>query len=280
MLIPILDAQTDGDQIETLPQAVDQAALLEGLDDADGESKIDVVRRILRDVQEQGDLAVLKYTLQFDRVELPADRMRVGQEEIDAALAATPAALLRALDVAIENLRTYQQAMLPADPPPIAVPGGGKRRIWACVTLRSSVGLYVPGGAAAYPSSVLMTAIPARVGRGRKSSCSARRCAKDMFPLPCWRPRRGWAWQRRFTASAAPRPSRRWRLALIRFGRSIKFGPGNAFVQLAKKKLYGIVDIDSFASHRKWWCWQNDSADAAQVAAMLAQAGTRRAIAC
>ncbi len=274
MVIPILDADKDSAQIEALRAKLSlKPLLLQGLDGEDGQSKYEVVRRVLRDVREQGDAAVLKYTEQFDRVTLNREQMRVSQNEIDGALAAAPAPFIHAVDVAIANIRAYQKATLPADPPAIPIAGGGRDAyVGVRYTPLERVGLYVPGGAAAYPSSVLMTAIPAQVaGVKELVLCSPLR---DGQVSP-------------FVLAAAAKVGiteiysigGAQAIAAMAFGtdtiRPVDkiVGPGNTYVQLAKKELYGIVDIDSFAGPSEVIVLADDSADAVQVAAeLLAQA--------
>ena len=129
-MIPIYDAQRDAQKIADLRGKLSlRPLILQGLDEEDNTSKFDVVRRILRDVREQGDAAVIDYTEKFEKVRLTPELMRVPASEIAAALQAADPKFLAALDVAIENLRTYQTAMLPPEPAPIRPPGGGGQRI-------------------------------------------------------------------------------------------------------------------------------------------------------
>jgi histidinol dehydrogenase len=272
--IPILDAVKDVAQIDALRAKLSLTPLLlQGLDEEDGQSKYEVVRRILRDVREHGDAAVLKFTEQFDHVALRPEQMRVPQDQIDRAVKAASAPFLHALDVAIANIRAYQQAMLPADPPPMPVAGGGPAAYLGLrYTPLERVGLYVPGGAAAYPSSVLMTAIPAQVA-GVKGLvlCSPMRDGQVSPAVLAAAAKVG------ITEIYAIGGAQS--IAALAFGtKTIRavdkiVGPGNTFVQLAKKELYGIVDIDSFAGPSEVVVLADDSADPAQVAAeLLAQA--------
>ncbi len=274
MAIPILDAVKDVDQIENLRAKLSlKPLLLQGLDDEDGQSKYEVVRKILREVREHGDAAVLKFTEQFDRVALRAEQMRVALEQLDSAVKAASAPFLNALDVAIANIRAYQQAMLPADPPPMQVAGGGPSAYLGLrYTPLERVGLYVPGGAAAYPSSVLMTAIPAQVaGVKELVLCSPMRDGQVSPAVLVAAARVGITEIYGIGGAQS--------IAALAFGtKTIRavdkiVGPGNTFVQLAKKELYGIVDIDSFAGPSEVIVLADDSANPAQVAAeLLAQA--------
>ncbi|MCB1450852.1 MAG: histidinol dehydrogenase, partial [Nitratireductor sp.] len=118
------------------------------------------VRAIIADVRNRGDAAVLDYTARFDRMDLTAAGLAFSKAEIDAALATVPAKTLAALELARDRIRSHHQRQMPADDryvDPIGVELGSR---WTAV---ESVGLYVPGGTASYPSSVLMNAVPAVV---------------------------------------------------------------------------------------------------------------------
>ena len=122
-----------------------------------GPPPIDAVREILAEVRKRGDDAVREYTRRFDRAEL--DDLRVPDAEVKAALAATPPALRLALEAAHGAIAAYHRTQL-HDPPPYVRDGV------TVLEMRRPVdraGVYVPGGRAGYPSTVLMTAVPARV---------------------------------------------------------------------------------------------------------------------
>ena len=127
---------------------------------SDGRTPLENVREVLAAVRERGDEAVIAYTEKFDRVRLSAQTLRVPQEEIDAAVAATPVAVIEALRQAAANIRRFQAATMADDPEPVVSPG---RRLAMVYRPLRRVGVYVPGGATAYPSSVLMTVVPAQV---------------------------------------------------------------------------------------------------------------------
>ena len=118
------------------------------------------VRAILDDVRARGDAAVIEYTAKFDRLDLTATPMRVGEEEIAAALGLADPSVVEALRLARDRIRSHHERQMPKDDvyvDPIGVKLGSR---WTAV---EAVGLYVPGGTASYPSSVLMNAIPAVV---------------------------------------------------------------------------------------------------------------------
>ena len=163
-MLPIFYSARDGDAIAKLRGKLSlRPLLLEGLDEeeAGGGSKFEVVRGILREVQRRGDAALIDYTKRLDGAEITAHSMRVGPGAVAAAVRAATPAFLRALDVAVVNLRRYQEAMMAKEPAPITLPGT-QARLGMKFTPIERVGLYVPGGAAAYPTSVLHTAIPAK----------------------------------------------------------------------------------------------------------------------
>jgi histidinol dehydrogenase len=277
-MLPIIRASESPAQIEALRAKLSlKPLLLEGLDDEEtgpvgrGVSRFEAVRQILRDVQREGDAAVIRYTEKFDRATLTAQTMRVPAAAIDAALKAADPKFLAALDAAIANLRRYQQAMMSPEPAPIPT-ATGKGRLGVKFTPLERVGLYVPGGAAAYPSSVLHTAIPAQVA-GVKSLCL------------CSPMREGTVSPAVLAAAAKLGITEVYAVggaqavAAMAFGTAtIKpvdkiVGPGNTYVQLAKKELYGLVDIDSFAGPSEVIVLADDTAAPHQVAAeLLAQA--------
>src|SRR5258708_3722435 len=118
------------------------------------------VRAIIADVAARGDAALIELTRKFDRVDLGMISMRVRPDELDAATAACEPAALDALKLARDRIETYHRRQLPKDDrwtDPLGVELGHR---WTAI---EAVGLYVPGGTAAYPSSVLMNAVPAKV---------------------------------------------------------------------------------------------------------------------
>src|SRR5437868_9217420 len=117
-------------------------------------------RQIIADVTTRGDVALFEATKKFDRFDLTASNLRVGAGEIEAAVRACDAATIDALKLARDRIETYHRRQLPQDDrfvDPLGVELGSR---WTAI---EAVGLYVPGGTAAYPSSVLMNAVPAKV---------------------------------------------------------------------------------------------------------------------
>src|SRR5690348_4546768 len=141
----------------------DFAQRFRALLDAKREASADVeaaVRAIVADVAARGDDAVKDYTRQFDGCDLDRTGLRVSADEISGAVKSCNAAAVEALELACARIKAYHRRQMPADDrfvDPLGVELGSR---WTAI---ESVGLYVPGGSAAYPSSVLMNAIPAKV---------------------------------------------------------------------------------------------------------------------
>jgi len=234
-----------------VPQFLDTASpafpaafrrLLEARDEADAaidEAAADIVA----DVRDRGIDAVLDLTRRFDRLSLAAGTVAVAEAEIDAAVAGTPAAEREALELAAERIRAYHARQMPTDHDWTDAVGARLGWRW---TPMGSAGLYVPGGLASYPSSVLMNAIPARVaGVERIVMCApapdgalnpmvllaARLCGIDaVFRVGGAQAIAAMAW------GADPIPA----VDMIA-------GPGNAYVAAAKRQVFGRVGIDMIA---------------------------------
>ncbi len=200
-----------------------------------------VVRGILAEVQKNGDAALIAYTEKFDRVRAPT--LAITPAEIAAAEAACAPGVREALALAAERIRTYHAVQKPADhryTDALGVTLG-----WQYAPL-SSVGIYVPGGKASYPSSVLMNAIPAKVaGVGR---------VVMVVPTPD-----GIINPAVLVASKLAGVDEIYRVggaqavAALAYGTAtiapvVKIvGPGNAYVAEAKRQVYGLVGIDTIA---------------------------------
>src|SRR5579884_494849 len=120
-----------------------------------------VVAEILAEVKARGDDALLEFTRRFDRLSLgETAALRIGEDEIEKAVATLDPRLLQALDLAASRIEAFHRAQLPAD---LALHDSAGMTLGLRWTPLDAVGLYVPGGKAAYPSSVLMNALPARI---------------------------------------------------------------------------------------------------------------------
>ncbi|NUQ65240.1 MAG: histidinol dehydrogenase [Pirellulales bacterium] len=204
---------------------------------------VEVVRRICRDVEAKGLPAVLDYSARIDKADLSAATIRVSQEELAAAHAAADAGFLETVRRVAGHIRTFQQAILHRDVR-LDRPDGYLVQRYRPL---DRVGICVPGGAAAYPSTVLMTAVPAEVAGVRELALVAP-------------PTRYGAYNADLLATCHELGIREvYRLggaqavAALAYGveglaRVDKIvGPGNLFVALAKKHVFGDVDIDSIA---------------------------------
>lgn len=202
------------------------------------------VAAILADLRARGDAALLELTARFDgHAPGEAAALRVTAAEIDAALDAVPADLLAALDLAATRIEAFHRAQLPAD---LELPDPAGLTLGLRWTPLDAVGLYVPGGKAAYPSSVLMNALPARVaGVGRVAMCVPAP-GGALNPLVL-------AAARRAGVSEVWKVGGAQAVGALAFGTASLaavdriVGPGNAFVAEAKRQVFGHVGIDSIA---------------------------------
>ena len=186
---------------------------------------------------------MIDYTTRFDRQTLTADRLRISSAEIDAATAAIPAELAAALDLAATRIEAFHGAQLPQDLRMTDEAGLTLGMRW---TALDAVGLYVPGGKAAYPSSVLMNAIPARAAGVSRIAMCVPTPDGVLNPLVLAAARRG-------GISEIYRIGGAQAIAALAYGTaSIApvdriVGPGNAYVAEAKRQVFGRVGIDNIA---------------------------------
>jgi histidinol dehydrogenase len=203
----------------------------------------DAVRDILHRVQREGDAAVLDLTNRFDRVNYSLADLNVSAEEIAAATAATPASLRDALALAAARIEAFHRAQLPQDLAFTDTAGAELGLRW---TPLDAVGIYVPGGKASYPSSVLMNAIPAKVaGVSRIAMCVP---APDgaLNPLVLAAAKLAGVTEIYRIGGAQAVAALAHGTALIKKVDKI-VGPGNAYVAEAKRQVFGQVGIDSIA---------------------------------
>ena len=228
------------------------------------------VQEIVDDVRARGDEALLEYTKKFDGAELSADNIRVTQAEIQEALSQVDPNLLAVMKKSMKNIREYHEKQKQYswfDSKPNGTILGQK------VTALSSVGVYVPGGKAAYPSSVLMNIIPAEVA-GVEKIVMVTPPGKDgrVNPVTLIAAHLAGATEVYKVGGAQA-------IAALAFGtKSIPrvnkiVGPGNIFVALAKKAVYGHVSIDSIAGPSEILVLADETANPRYVAAdLLSQA--------
>jgi histidinol dehydrogenase len=201
------------------------------------------VADIVAAVRARGDDAVIDYTTRFDRQTLTADRLRISAAEIDAAVAGIPAELAAALDLAATRIEAFHSAQLPADLKMTDLVGVTMGMRW---TALDAVGLYVPGGKAAYPSSVLMNAIPARAAGVSRIAMCVPTPDGVLNPLVLAAARRAGVTEIYRIGGAQAVAALAYGTASIAAVDRI-VGPGNAYVAEAKRQVFGRVGIDSIA---------------------------------
>ena len=202
-----------------------------------------VVAKIIRDVQERGDAAVLELTARFDRLEISAEQLRFTQEEIAAECAKVSAEDRAALEHAAARITAYHERQLPDDEMWEDEAGASLGWRWSAV---AAAGLYVPGGLASYPSSVLMNAVPAKVAGVPRLAITVPTPDGVTNPLVV------------LAAQIAGvdeiyRIGGAQAIAALAYGTETIApvdkitGPGNAFVAAAKRRVFGKVGIDMIA---------------------------------
>ncbi len=228
------------------------------------------VQEIVDDVKTRKDEAVFEYTRRFDKAELTPETIRVTDREIEEAMSQVEPGLLEVMKHSMANIRSYHEKQKRNswfDSRPDGTILGHK------VTALESVGVYVPGGKAAYPSSVLMNIVPAHVA-GVKNIVMVTPPGNDGRVNPVTLTAAHLA-----GATEVYKVGGAQAVAALAFGtQSIPrvnkiVGPGNIFVALAKKAVYGHVSIDSIAGPSEILVIADDSANPRYVAAdLLSQA--------
>src|SRR5271169_6524733 len=226
-------------------------------------------RAIVDDVAARGDAALIEATKKFDRLDLDAAGLRVSAAEIDAALKACDAATLEALKFARDRIEVFHRRQLPKDErftDPLGVELGWR---WSAV---EAVGLYVPGGTAAYPSSVLMNAVPAKVAGVPRVAMVVPAPDGKLNPLVLAAARLGGVSEIYRVGGAQAIAALAHGTATIAPVAKI-VGPGNAYVAAAKRLVFGKVGIDMIAGPSEVLVIADDTGNADWIAAdLLAQA--------
>jgi histidinol dehydrogenase len=227
------------------------------------------VAAIITDVRARGDAALIDATLRFDRLALRAETLRVETSAIDTAVASIPDTLMNALDIAATRITAFHEAQRPADLRMDDASGLTLGMRWSPL---DAVGLYVPGGKAAYPSSVLMNALPARVaGVGRIAMCVPSP-EGVLNPLVLAAARRAGVTEIYRVGGAQAVAAMAYGTATIAPVDRI-VGPGNAYVAEAKRQVFGRVGIDAIAGPSEVVILADGTSDARRVAIdLLAQA--------
>lgn len=228
-----------------------------------------VVRAIIGDVRTRGDAALFDYTLKFDRADLSAIGLAVTRADIEAAYGSVDATTLEALTLARDRIRSHHARQRPTDDRYTDAIGVELGTRWTAI---EAVGLYVPGGTASYPSSVLMNAVPAVVAGVERIVMVVPASDGAINPLV-------------LVAADLAGVSEIYRVggaqavaALAHGTQSIRpvakiVGPGNAYVAAAKRQVFGTVGIDMIAGPSEVLVIADGSNDPDWIAAdLLAQA--------
>ncbi len=202
-----------------------------------------VVRDIIADVIARGDAALIDYSRRFDRIELTPATLRISREEIDAATAACSSEQIAALELARDRIVAFHERQRPSDLRFTDEAGVELGWRWTAV---DSAGLYVPGGTAAYPSSVLMNAVPAKVAGVERLVMVVPAPDGQLSPLVL-------AAARIAGVDEIYRVGGAQAVAALAYGtETIEpvakiVGPGNAYVAAAKRRVFGQCGIDMIA---------------------------------
>ena len=202
-----------------------------------------VVSDIIADVRSRGDAAVIDYTSRFDRVVMTAEKLQVSEKEIEVAYGICHKEHIAALELAASRIASYHERQLPKGFEYVDDLGVTLGNKWHPI---ERVGLYVPGGLASYPSSVLMNAIPARVAGVKTLIMTVPAPDGELNPLVL-------AAAKIAAVDVVYRVGGAQAVAALAFGtqtiQSVDkiVGPGNAFVANAKRQVFGHVGIDMIA---------------------------------
>lgn len=229
----------------------------------------DSVRAIIHKVREDGDKALIDYSAKFDRVDLSSVGIQVTEQEIEEAISKVEPETLEALQLAHDRISLYHKKQLPQNESftdPLGVELGWR---WTAV---QSVGLYVPGGTASYPSSVLMNAVPAKVAGVERIVMVVPAPDGKINPLVLAAAKLG-------GVNKIYRVGGAQAIAALAYGTEtidpvVKIvGPGNAYVAAAKRQVFGKVGIDMIAGPSEVLVLADKYNDADWIAAdLLAQA--------
>ncbi|HST95721.1 MAG TPA: histidinol dehydrogenase [Microvirga sp.] len=227
------------------------------------------VRTIIEDVVARGDEALIDYTRRFDGLDLTRESLRIPDAEIETAERQCPKETLDALSLAKERIETYHRAQRPQDR--MTTDAVGVTLGWRWTALES-VGLYVPGGRASYPSSVLMNAVPAKVAGVPRIAMVVPTPRGETNPLVLAAARLAGVDEIFRIGGAQAVAALAYGTASLRPVAKI-VGPGNAYVAAAKRRVFGQVGIDMIAGPSEVLILADRHANPDWVAAdLLAQA--------
>ena len=278
ILLKIIDSQqSDFDEVKKFltKKSFDEVELSPKIREANKKifgadlTAVEIVRKIVNDVRQDGDSAVIKYTKMIDGVDLNQNNLIVSEDEFIAAEKSADSKIVESLKKAAENIKKFHVEQLPKSW--ITYREHGSILGQAIVAL-DRVGIYVPGGTAAYPSSVLMNAIPAKVAGVNEIIMVSPTKTGDLNPYVLIAAKIAGV-DKIYKIGGAQA------IAALAFGtekipRVNKItGPGNIFVTLAKKEVYGHCDIDMLAVPSEILIIADETADPIYTAAdMLSQA--------
>lgn len=228
------------------------------------------VREVLQAVKRQGDRAVLHYTAEFDQQTLNPEDLRVNGSELDAAYQQVSKELLSAIQLACRQIEAFHRQRIPKSWVQF---GDDQVVLGKRYTPVDRAGLYIPGGRAAYPSTVLMNAIPAKVAQvPRRVMVTPPGMGKSIHPAVLVAAQEAGIEEIYRVGGAQA-------IAALAYGTetipkvNVITGPGNIYVTLAKKLVYGTVGIDSLAGPSEVLVIADETANPVYVAAdLLAQA--------
>lgn len=228
----------------------------------------ETVRAILDDVRQNGDAALFAYAKKFDRAELTS--LLVSEQEIDEAAASIDPTFYETLEQAADNIRDFHKRQVRQG---FSISERKGVLMGQRVLPLDRVGLYIPGGTASYPSTVLMNAIPAKIAGVKEIALATPPSPDGSVAAPILAAARVAGVERIYKMGGAQA------IAAFAYGtQSVKrvdkiTGPGNMYVATAKRMVYGLVDIDMIAGPSEILVIADDSADPLFVAAdLLSQA--------
>jgi histidinol dehydrogenase len=268
-MIPVFHLSRDRQQVEALLDKLRLNPVELSLSRGALASKSQSVQKILNEVAQRGDEAIVAVSRQFDDPNFTANQIRVTAEEMEEASRRIPADQREAIRRSISQVREYQSHIMPKAPTPLNRPGV---ELSLRFTPLESAGLYFPGGKASYPSSLIMLAVPAQVaGVGNIVVCTP--------PSKHGRSDLVLAAAHELNLKNVFRAGGAAAIAAMAFGtqtipRVDKIvGPGNTYVQLAKRLLAGAVGIDGYLGPSEILVLADESGNAKFIAAdLLAQA--------
>ena len=228
-----------------------------------------IAAEIIARIQAEGDAALIDYTKRFDHLDLGETGIAVTEAEIDAAVASVDPETYAALELAHERISAHHARQMPSDDRYTDAIGVELGSRWTAI---EAVGLYVPGGTASYPSSVLMNAVPAKVAGVERLVIAVPSPRGELNPLVL-------AAARLVGVSEIYRVGGAQAVAALAYGTETIapvakiVGPGNAFVAAAKRRVFGTVGIDMIAGPSEVLIIADGNNDPSWLAAdMIAQA--------